>query len=49
MVTTTTDTDADADRYAQLELADGSVVIYDVENPTAWLQSDASVSCSSVA
>jgi len=31
------------ERYAELELQDGSVVIYDRENPTAWLQSDTTV------
>lgn len=45
----TTRTDTGADRYVQLETEDGSVVIYDVKNPTAWLQSDASVSCKTVA
>lgn len=38
----------DDDRYAELELEDGSVVIYDQENPTAWLQSDAAVTPSAV-
>lgn len=30
----------DGDRYAHLPLADGSVVIYDREQPDTWVQSD---------
>lgn len=40
------DTDADEetnDRYAVLEIGDGDVVIYDREEPSAWLQSDHTV------
>lgn len=33
----------DGDRYAHLPLADGSVVIYDREEPDTWVQSDYSV------
>ena len=32
------------DRYATLDLAHGETVIYDRENPRAWLQSDGAVS-----
>lgn len=39
----------DDDRYAELSLEDGSVVIYDAENPSAWIQSDATVSAPSFA
>lgn len=49
MPPTEPDIDTDDERYAELELPDGSVVIYDRERPSAWLQSDASVACSSVA
>lgn len=28
------------ERYASLEIGDGDVVIYDREEPSAWLQSD---------
>ena len=45
----TTEPAPDDDRFAELELEDGSLVIYDQEQPTAWLQSDASVRCSAVA
>lgn len=45
----TIEPDTTDDRYAELELADGSVVIYDQEQPTAWLQSDKPVTCSSLA
>lgn len=31
------------DRYATLEIAEGDVVIYDREEPNAWLQSDTPV------
>ena len=41
--------DADDDRYAELSLEDGSVVIYDAQNPAAWIQSDAAVACASLA
>ena len=35
------DTDAEMDdRYAALEIGDGDVVIYDREEPSAWLQSN---------
>jgi hypothetical protein len=37
----------DDDRYADLALEDGSVVIYDPRNPSAWLQSDAAVATES--
>lgn len=37
------------DRCVELELDDGSVVIYDQENPSAWIQSDAAVACTAVA
>lgn len=36
-------------RYAELSLEDGSVVIYDAENPSAWIQSDAAIASTSVA
>lgn len=49
MSSATTQTGDGTDRYVQLELEDGTVMIYDVENPTAWLQSDASVACETVA
>ncbi len=28
------------DRYGSFEMGEGDVVIYDRQNPTAWLQSD---------
>lgn len=31
------------DRYADLTLADGTVLIYDVDATDAWIQSDAAV------
>lgn len=34
------------DRYASLELGGGETVIYDRENPRAWLQSDGAVQVS---
>lgn len=33
----------DAGRYVEEEAPDGTVVIYDSQNPEAWLQSDAAV------
>ena len=45
---TTQQTDGDG-RYAELTLEDGSTVIYDTEQPSAWLQSDAAISPESVA
>ena len=33
-------------RYATLDLTHGETVIYDRENPRAWLQSDGAVSVS---
>jgi hypothetical protein len=43
-MTTTQDTDPESDeRYAALETGDGDVVIYDREEPSAWLQSDHTV------
>ena len=33
-------------RFATLDLADGETVIYDRDNPRAWLQSDDAVSVS---
>ena len=30
-------------RYATLEIGDGETVIYDRDNPRAWLQSDGAV------
>ena len=35
-------------RFATLDLADGETVIYDRENPRAWLQSNDAVSVSSM-
>jgi hypothetical protein len=44
MTDQTSDTDGEtADRYAALEMGDGDVVIYDREEPSAWLQSDHTV------
>jgi len=46
MTDQTPETDADHetdDRYAVLEIGDGDVVIYDREEPSAWLQSDHTV------
>ena len=45
-----TDIDAKGDpeteqRYAVLETGDGDVVIYDREQPSAWLQSDFTIEC----
>jgi len=34
------------DRYVELRLESGAVVIYDADNPTAWVQSDAPVELS---
>ena len=40
----TTDTGHEAGRrYASVETGDGDVVIYDLEEPAAWLQSDYTV------
>jgi hypothetical protein len=39
----------DEQRYAELSLEDGGVVIYDAENPSAWIQSDAAITSVSVA
>jgi len=40
----TTDTGHEAGgRYASIETNEGDVVIYDHEQPTAWLQSDYAV------
>jgi hypothetical protein len=33
----------EADRYGAIETGDGDVVVYDREEPTAWLQSDYTV------
>lgn len=33
-------TDESPDRYASLEIGDDDIVIYDREQPSAWLQSD---------
>jgi|AntRauTorcE11898_2_1112593.scaffolds.fasta_scaffold41977_2 hypothetical protein len=38
----------DEQRYAELSLEDGSVVIYDAKNPSAWIQSDAAIASASV-
>jgi hypothetical protein len=35
---------AGAERYGAIEMANGDVVVYDQERPTAWLQSDVAVS-----
>lgn len=40
-------TQSDDERYAELSLDDGSVIIYDAQNPTAWIQSDTAVACAS--
>ncbi|WP_170178714.1 DUF7331 family protein [Halapricum salinum] len=39
----------DEQRYAELSLEDGSIVIYDAENSSAWIQSDATVAAASIA
>ena len=39
---------APTDRFATLDLADGETVIYDRDNPRAWLQSDGAVPVSSM-
>lgn len=39
----------DGDRYAELSLEDGSVVIYDADHPSAWIQSDSAVASVSIA
>jgi hypothetical protein len=40
----TTDTEHKAgERYASIETGNGDVIIYDHEEPTAWLQSDEAV------
>lgn len=39
---TDTDTDTDTDitgQYAELELDDNTLFVYDLENPSAWIQS----------
>lgn len=44
MTDQTPDTDEEPDdRYATLEMGDGDIVIYDREEPSAWLQSDHTV------
>jgi hypothetical protein len=42
------DTPETVDRYAELKLEDG-FVIYDRRNHQAWLQSDESVACETMA
>ena len=37
-----------SERYATLALTDGETVIYDRDNPRAWLQSDEAVSVSTM-
>jgi hypothetical protein len=38
------DTDSDdGPRYTDLELSDGTVVVYDRENPDAWVESDCAI------
>jgi len=39
----------DEDQYDELEVANGDVVIYDVDNHSAWIQSDDAVSRESMA
>lgn len=36
------------DRYASLSMADGTVVVYDSENPEAWIQSGTTVAIEEV-
>ena len=38
-----------ADRYPALEVADGEVLIYDRDEHTAWIRSDAAVPVSAIA
>ena len=43
-IANTTDTGYETGgRYASIETGDGDVVIYDLEEPAAWLQSDYTV------
>jgi len=38
--------DADAyERYGEIDLENGSVVVFDAENGAAWIQSDRAVGC----
>jgi len=37
------------ERYASLDVSNGETVIYDRENPRAWLQSDGAVAVASMA
>ena len=39
----TNDTRTETSRYDELEIANGDVVIYDVDNHRAWIQSDEAV------
>lgn len=34
---------AEFDRYVGIQFADGEVYVYDVEQPSAWIRSDAAV------
>jgi hypothetical protein len=42
-----TDT-APPERVGQIEIEDGSVLLYDVEEPNAWIQSDNAVESGSI-
>jgi len=39
----TNETRSETSRYDELEIANGDVVIYDVDNHRAWIQSDDTV------
>jgi hypothetical protein len=41
---TGSDGDQDTARYGAIETSEGETIIYDREQPTAWLQSDYAVS-----
>lgn len=43
MESTTDTADGTEERYASIETVDGDLVIYDDEQPTAWLQSNHAV------
>jgi len=36
-------TNAKTDRYAAYDVGDGETVVFDTQNPEAWLKSDAAV------
>ena len=45
----TNETRSETSRYDELEIANGDVVIYDVDNHRAWIQSDETVDSDEIA